>query len=147
MNHNFYDYVYATLHVVWLDCALASLASPRSLPVGTLFSSFQAQIAVVIVAIVLLHTHTQREKSYYYFNNLQLFSALRCERRRGANVEGRVIQKQFVEIKFDYIYRPASTSTLLPRTQHPLQRLLLSRRLHSQLSLAKFFDAWARSAL
>lgn len=73
------------------------------------------------------HTHTQREKSYYYFNNLQLFLVLRCQRRRGANVEGRVIQKQFVEIKFDYIYRPASTSTPSPTLSLTLCSASISR--------------------
>lgn len=93
------------------------------------------------------HTHTQREKSYYYFNNLQLFLVLRCQRRRGANVEGRVIQKQFVEIKFDYIYRPASTSTPSPTLSLTLCSASISRVAFIRSSLAKFFDARTRSAL
>lgn len=85
----------------------------------TLIPLFRAQIAVVIVAIILRRKHIEWVggglKSYYYFNNFPTLLRL-----NGAS-EGRVIQKQFVEIKFDYVYcAPAALveklSSLFPRS-------------------------------
>lgn len=85
---------------------------------GHSFHHFRAeQIAVVIVAIVLRHKHISERvavavavvvESYYYFNNFPTLLRL-SGGGSGASEGRRVIQKQFVEIKFDYVYCLASS--------------------------------------
>jgi len=80
MNHNFYDYVYAA----WAATHSSISSAKLLLLLWQLFCGTNWVAGWV--------------ESYYYFNNFPTLLRL-----SGAS-EGRVIQKQFVEIKFDYVY-------------------------------------------